>query len=440
MKYANLSDHISNSVNYGDYLQFIAVENVYKHLGIEEKDIFYISGKDIESYEGEVLLLPLNFISSIIIKDNKLAISKDIIPVFLGFSLSSVIDKFNVQQFFSIKENLDYFKKYSPIGCRDQYTYDIFLNLKIPAYLNGCLTATLPKKCISKNEKIIMVDVPKSLKSYIPQEIYENCVYMTQQNYFSNEELKDKQKAFNLIKDHYEKLSEASLVITSRLHVAVPCTAIGIPVIFTKDYIDCRFSWVEKLFSVYSIENYREINWNPKVLDFEDTKKTIIEFATKRIMSAKQYIEDGKVYGDYDKVVANKITEFYLKRNKVSYYDSHDVTHRNTQKINALDKILREKNNKLTYVLWGANKNLNFWIEYISKEYPQMVLSTVIDSYRDGDYQGYPISRPDYLEKNKVFVIVTAVSAANFAVNYMKEIGYSSSDYIIVSDEFLDNN
>ena len=57
MKYANLSDHISNSVNYGDYLQFIAVENVYKHLGIEEKDIFYISGKDIETYATKEELL-----------------------------------------------------------------------------------------------------------------------------------------------------------------------------------------------------------------------------------------------------------------------------------------------------------------------------------------------------------------------------------------------
>ena len=65
MKFANLCDHASTSINIGDYLQFSMISKLYERMGIPESDIYYLSGKDIEDYQGEKLLLPLNFIATI---------------------------------------------------------------------------------------------------------------------------------------------------------------------------------------------------------------------------------------------------------------------------------------------------------------------------------------------------------------------------------------
>ncbi|WP_207643856.1 polysaccharide pyruvyl transferase family protein [Desulfitobacterium sp. PCE1] len=417
----------------------MAIQSLYDRMGISSSDVSYIGGADVATYRGEKLVLPLNFISSIIVRDNKIAVSSDIIPVFLGFSLSSVIDELIPERFFSIDENLAYFRKFAPIGCRDQYTYDIFNSLKIPAYLNGCLTATFPKREIMKNEtKVIFADAPMALKKFIPKRLFDNCEFTTQQAYFSDEDLKESTKIFDFVREHYNYYKQnASLIVTSRLHVAIPCAAMGIPVVFAKDFIDQRFSWAEKLIPLYSAEQYKEINWDPKPAEYEPVKQKIASLAISRVKGVAQSISTNSDYIEYDEKTAKEITDYYFKRNKVLYYDSHSVTHKNISRLELALDALTQPENTIKYALWGANKNLGFWIDFISSKYPTTVLTAIIDSYKTGYWEGFPIHKPDYLREYKPYVIVTAVSATSYATRFLEGIGYKPEEYLVVADEFI---
>lgn len=439
MRYANLRDHISNSINFGDYLQFMVIQSLYDQMGFSPNDIIYIGGIEVARYRGEKLLLPINFISSIIVRDNRIAVSDDIIPVFLGFSLSSVIDEFDPEDFLSKDENIDYFRKHAPIGCRDQYTYDIFKSLGIPAYLNGCLTATLPKRDKSNTGiKVIFADTPIALKEFIPKEFFKTCEFTTQQGYFSDEQLRDSSKIFDFVREHYEYYQKnASLIITSRLHVAIPCVAMGIPVIFVKDFIDQRFSWAEKLIPLYSAEQYREINWEPKAAEYEWIKQKIVSLAVSRIRAAARSLLTKSERVDYDEKIAREVTDFYLNRHKATYFNSHAVTHKNTFRLERMGVMLTQRKDTIRYALWGANKNLGFWIDLISSKYPTAELAAIIDSYKTGKWGDFAIYEPDYLRQHKLYVIITAVSAVSYATVFLKELGYNTEEYLIVADEFI---
>lgn len=430
MKYANLKDHASTSINFGDYLQFIVIASLYQRMGIPDSDIYYISGGELESYRGEPLLLPLNFISTIFVHDNELAISRDIVPVFLGLSLSSMKEKLNEKQFFECEKNLAFFMRFAPIGCRDEYTYEVFKRYHIPAYLNGCLTATLPhRKQLQSSEKVIFADAPSALLPHIPSRLFENCDFVTQQAYFSEKEIADYTKIFDFVKRRYEYYqNEAAIVVTSRLHVAVPCTAMGIPVIFAKDYIDARFSWIEKLLPVYSRENYDTIDWAGSCIKYEDMKQKIISLAISRIQS---------VFDHYAKMKC--ISAFYLSRtHQLCYFNSHDITHKSTERLEQFMQIYWQMESPVQFALWGITKNAPFWIEFIQSKYPKASFSMAIDTYKKGEFYGLSIQQPEALMQNYTCcVIVIAVSAVQDAMMLFQKTGRPESQYCIAVDSFI---
>lgn len=73
MKYANISiergyakskerKNAIRVVNIGDYIQIIAIDNLYKKMGISKKDIVYIEYYDLFDYDGDDVILPFSFI------------------------------------------------------------------------------------------------------------------------------------------------------------------------------------------------------------------------------------------------------------------------------------------------------------------------------------------------------------------------------------------
>lgn len=67
------------------------------------------------------------------------------------------------------------------------------------------------------------------------------------------------ERAEELIK----RYSKARLVVTSRLHCALPCVALGTPVIFVpKDKNDIRFKGYNEFLNIYSPEDLQKIDWN----------------------------------------------------------------------------------------------------------------------------------------------------------------------------------
>ena len=113
MKFANISFSARGVNNIGDNMQLIAIDNIYKEMGISQSEIVYIDFHHLADYDGEYVILPLSM-PMVDYVENGIAgrFSQHIIPVFLGLNM--------VRQFLHPAE-VSYLKMYEPIGCRDEW-------------------------------------------------------------------------------------------------------------------------------------------------------------------------------------------------------------------------------------------------------------------------------------------------------------------------------
>lgn len=184
----------------------------------------------------------------------------------------------------------NYYKKFEPIGCRDYYTVERFKKNGINAYFSGCLTLTFPRYAGKREETIYFVDplgpsdgykFPKpgepgfktELWNCFPEEIRQTSVYLSHECHS-----KDAQARLALARKLLALYARAKLVVTSRLHCALPCLAMETPVIFLyNDFEEKRFRGLVDLLRKYSfsdIQNGRfDINWKhpePNPFDVSD--------------------------------------------------------------------------------------------------------------------------------------------------------------------------
>lgn len=436
MKYANFCNIGRNNVNIGDYLQFLAITYLYEQMGVQEKDIHYIGLCDVIDYNGEDIVLPINFSIKNCIINGKMAISPRITPVFLAVQLIAHDSYLDIDGFLHDEHNHAYFVRYAPIGCRDEVSYQYFKKHGIPAYINGCLTATLPKSSEPAGGAVIFADAPKSVLPWIPKALLDSDVLFTTQQYvFHEDEIEDYQKLFHFVKEKYEFYQKnARLIITSRLHVALPCTAFGIPVVLVKDKVDTRFAFIEKYIPIYDKEQYQNIDWFPTVPDIEPIKQNLINFAIARIKAAKAAA-----------ICANNgslLTSLFEAREKrLNYEDPHAVTHKNAYRFEEYaEKYWKSKNSEtIRYALWGAGtNNADYWKKTIETKFPNAKLVVILDRYRQENLLGLSIHSPEMLkDMENIHVIVCAVGATQDALKLFNELGFDESHYCIVADCFI---
>ena len=407
MKFANIrwQDTIRGNqaaINYGDNLQFLAIDGLYEEMGVTE--IQYLDMHELTSYRGEQLILPLNWtlFDANYMVGNYLNISPDIKPVFLGMALCGRDD-----ECYFCKENINYLKQYEPIGCRDEYTYQKLIKHGIDAYINGCVSVTLPRRK-DGGKKIILVDAPIELEGDIQKKLHSEYECMTQQVYMNIEDAREKLQ--QIVRDHYKYIMEnAGVVITSRLHIASPCIAMGIPVIFARKEVDFRFSWLDKFIKLYSEKEFKNIDWKPQIPVYEDIKKDIRHNDIARILGKQTEIDNKRIH------------KYFLNRNR-HVYSSFQKSLIDLEKLKRY--LCEEWTDKydIEYVLWGVNdatKEIHF---YISKNFPNAKLIGVIDDYRNDCFAGLKCVKHTKIEiKNECYVLVTAVAASNMAYHYFKE-------------------
>ena len=227
--------------------------------------------------------------------------SDKIKPLFVAFHLNVTASDILLDS-----KTVGYFRKYEPIGCRDIGTKEILEKNGIKAFFSGCLTLTLglKYKCHEKTNLTYIVDpyIPNSksfrnllndffytianpnrvikisrklffnklslrniiktgrfLRLYskvISKDILLNSIYVTQQSVYYTSFETDAQKlheAERLVKMY----AKAKLVVTSRIHCALPCLGLETPVIFTyKENSDivssCRYKGLLDLFNIFS--------------------------------------------------------------------------------------------------------------------------------------------------------------------------------------------
>ena len=133
-------------------------------------------------------------------------------------------------------------KNFAPIGCRDEGTLKIFEYFNIPAYLSGCCTLTLePFANITRHGKIVLTDVSPEIVEFVKARTRKNILLAS--HTLNQPSIMDWKLRRGLVEDLLKIYQGASLVVTCRLHAALPCLALGTPVLLVTDKLsNYRFS------------------------------------------------------------------------------------------------------------------------------------------------------------------------------------------------------
>lgn len=229
------------------------------------------------------------------------------LPVFIGFHISE-----RHSGYFTSSKCIEYFKKYQPIGCRDLFTMDLLEKEGIECFFSGCLSTTFDKlENIPFLKKVYLVDTER-VDHLIPKALKENALRLTH-HFKGNQE--DRDSAVEMLMEHYRK--RPALVITTRLHAALPCSAMGIPVVFFFHPDDPRTStatqiglkmykpflripslikkilvktnstrfWIfyEKIIMWIRYRFFVHIDWSPEAIEFEAHKKRLKQQTINKI-------------------------------------------------------------------------------------------------------------------------------------------------------------
>ena len=380
-RYANYKYNGRYLNNLGDHIQILAIDNLYANMGINKDKIVYINMEDLATYNGARVKLPVAF-PLLRYNENGIAgmFSDKIEPVFIAFT---------VAKWFLEKEEVAYLKRAEPIGCRDEHTYQLLCKYEIDAYLNGCLTITLPQRQITPNQnKIYCIDIPEKLKDKLPIKVRENAIFL------SNIVDGPLDNATRFASHRYQEYQDnASLIITSVLHISTPCVAYGIPVILARDLISYRFSWLDKLLPIYSENDYDTIDWNPKSIDVEKIRKIVTELYVRRMEGNDFFALKGQV------------SEYYLDRKKSEYFNEHFI------KIRAyIDEKFLDKNESIEYSIWGITQVAEMIKKYMDENYCNSKLANVYDKITGKSFKG--VLAKNILEaKNDEVLFVTSGGA-----------------------------
>lgn len=297
-----LSKNHYEGVNIGDYVQALAASQFYPHI-----DGFIDRDEELYCYDGEDCKMIMN--GWYMHRPENWPPTDRIDPLFVSFHLNeSHKDKMLTSA------GIAYLKQHEPIGCRDLHTLQILQGKGIKSYFSGCLTLTLGQKyhSQSKNGKTYIVDplydgeltVSTFIKAIMTivcnpgailklaskrkldfydgkykvrnilkialyfqeyskifsKDIIANSEYITQQSVHYMTDFKTDHDRLNEAERLIKLYAGASLIITSRLHCALPALGLDTPVIFISnenDYLSKKYRFVglTELMNVVSLRN-----------------------------------------------------------------------------------------------------------------------------------------------------------------------------------------
>jgi hypothetical protein len=127
------------------------------------------------------------------------------------------------------RDGRDWLNRFGPVGTRDMWTLDLLQRQRIESYHSGCLTLTLPPGGPRAAEaEVVACDLAPALLCELtdrlgaPPRTVSHLVR-------TDMAVKDRiAKAEALL----EVYAGAAAVVTTRLHCALPCLALGTPVLF----------------------------------------------------------------------------------------------------------------------------------------------------------------------------------------------------------------
>ena len=311
----------SEKGNLGDNIQSIAAINMLNKLDIKNIEIDYLNRDDlaIEKHnQQEGIFIAQGWFGCMPGQKSLPINDRNIHPLYFGFHI-------NEGSWHLLRKNLEFInsmKKNEPIGCRDLGTRDFLRSLQIKAYFSKCLTMTLDKRRNSTGKgKVFLIDNYEEIEKYIPLVLQKKIVKLSQEDYStagfspSGEWPMNDDDVKKVDKAAYERLelikNEAALVVTKRIHIAMPCAAMGIPVIFCyHNKFDVRASVVKEILPVYERKDFKDIDWNVQAPNIEEVKSEMqLIFAYRLQVEENKLGRNTKRLSDSDYFKAERLVE-----------------------------------------------------------------------------------------------------------------------------------
>ena len=274
-----------NSENLGDWIQSLIIGYLWNEHFIE------IDREKLDVYAGPKVKLICNgwFLEN----PKSWPPSKIITPLFISYHITPTAAKELTRS-----ESIAYFKKFEPIGCRDFYTRDLLRKFGVKAYFSGCITLAYEKSFFElekiHSSGIVVASALDRLRPVLkPADHPINFIRHVMKFPFKfwkyrlalkrlNQALKNIDRPITRVSqiidakrfktenpkklafDYLKKISRAELVITSRIHTALPAVAMNIPVLFLNDGLNhinhkSRLEGLTDFFHVCSSKNLNHL-------------------------------------------------------------------------------------------------------------------------------------------------------------------------------------
>jgi hypothetical protein len=163
-------------------------------------------------------------------------------PLFTSFHLSQTPvygTGYNPAEMLCSQPAIAYLQFHAPIGARDTATRDYLLARGVRSYFSTDLTLTLDRRpgCESR-DLAVLVDADPAACDHVARHLPPEAIRLVTHTDHSADTAARMAKAAALL-DLY---ASAKFVVTSRLHCAMPCVGMGIPVLLLDRQDDPRFS------------------------------------------------------------------------------------------------------------------------------------------------------------------------------------------------------
>ena len=307
-------DCANEGINIGDYIQSIAARQFLPSVDV------LVDRDSVASYSGDPVKLIMNGWWHIF-EGNEVT-SDAIAPLYVAYHIKN-------PEGLSPKA-LNHLKKYAPIGCRDLATMSCLQENGVDAYLSSCLTLTLGKTYyVPENERTNTVyfvdcyalDVKESdwiqwikwwMRRYRSKitgrsrspryvqlehrtleliEDYLRGAHVEKRGHYVPVSYSD-DKRFQVADQFLRDYSKARLIVTSRLHCALPALSMGIPVLFVREKLDDKryagaLDWISQI-GFDKEQNFVEhLSFLPKVDLFPPPMKA---HADRLIQQCQQFV------------------------------------------------------------------------------------------------------------------------------------------------------
>lgn len=192
----------------------------------------------------------------------------------------------------------EYLKENGPVGCRDRQTMELLTEKGIGNYFSGCLTLTLPRFLnVADSGEIILTDVPKSIEAYV-QEMFSNQNIVLKTHTIPPEEVGSCwEEREHKVESYLKAYQGAKLVITTRLHCALPSIALGTPVILIGNYDEdyyARLTDFAEFCPCFREQEILEGKADSALSKPEDSSTKIQELRNNLIRSCQTFIESAE--------------------------------------------------------------------------------------------------------------------------------------------------